>query len=222
MVFTYSHFYYFWVKNLSLSITKFTSLTWPSNQLPSCVLKVPLGQIWSAWECYHCIGLEKDINCYRFFIFYFWSWIFDKSSKLRSISCKSESNLLLVWISVCKWSNRDLFHQTVLQKCSLDYSSWVTNSNIPQSKPKQSSILAYFFTNKSVSANRKTGFYGNRDPSKQEVGFIFECSGSGLWSLFKYSRMKIKNKKPVVVKILFKAYPMVTLSFRSYLAEQYL
>jgi hypothetical protein len=28
----------------------------------------------------------------------------------------------------------------------------------------------------------------------------------------KYSRSKIKNKKPIVVDFLFKAYPMVTLS----------
>jgi hypothetical protein len=27
------------------------------------------GQIGSAWEWYHCIGLEKDINRYMFLIF---------------------------------------------------------------------------------------------------------------------------------------------------------
>jgi hypothetical protein len=30
-----------------------------------------------------------------------------------------------------------------------------------------------FSSNKSVPANRKTGFYANRDPNKQEVGLIF-------------------------------------------------
>jgi len=35
----------------------------------------------------------------------------------------------------------------------------------------------------------------NRDPHKQEVGFIFAWSGSELWTLIKYSRSKIKNKK---------------------------
>ncbi len=29
-------------------------------------------------------------------------------------------------------------------------------------------------SNKSAPANRNTGFYANRDPNKQEVGFIFE------------------------------------------------
>jgi hypothetical protein len=100
-------------------------------------LKVPSGQIGSAWEWYYGIGLEKDINRFRFLIFDFWSWIFDKCSKFWADSCKNESNLLLVWIRVCMFSNRDLFRRTVLQKCgryincSLDYSSWVKNS-----KPK--------------------------------------------------------------------------------------
>ncbi len=36
-----------------------------------CTLKEPSGQIRSAWEWYHRIGLEKDINCFRFFNFNF-------------------------------------------------------------------------------------------------------------------------------------------------------
>ncbi len=50
--------------------------------------------------------------------------------------------LLLVWITVCMCSNRDLFRRTVLQKfgrdinCSLDFGLRVKNFNIPQSKPK--------------------------------------------------------------------------------------
>jgi hypothetical protein len=65
-------------------------------------LKVPSGQIGSAWEWYHWIGLKKNINRYRFTVlfFYFWSWIFDKSSKFWTASCKNESILLLVWITV--------------------------------------------------------------------------------------------------------------------------
>jgi hypothetical protein len=30
----------------------------------------------------------------------------------------------------------------------------------------------FFLSKKSAPANRKTGFYANRDPNKQEVGFI--------------------------------------------------
>jgi hypothetical protein len=37
-----------------------------------------------------------------------------------------------------------------------------------------------------------------------------------------YSRVKLKNQKPIAVDVLFKAYPMVPLSGRSNLARQYL
>ncbi len=40
------------------------------------LLKVPSGQIGSKWEWYHWKALEKDINSYKFLIFYFRSWIF--------------------------------------------------------------------------------------------------------------------------------------------------
>jgi len=60
--------------------------------------------------------LERNINRYRFLTFYFWSWIFDKSSKFWTDSCKNESNLLLVWITVSMCSNRNLFRRTMLKK----------------------------------------------------------------------------------------------------------
>jgi hypothetical protein len=41
---------------------------------------------------------------------------------------------------------------------------------IPQPEPKLSCTLADFF---SAPANRKTRFYANREPNKQEVGFLF-------------------------------------------------
>jgi hypothetical protein len=47
------------------------------------------------------------------------------------------------------------------------------NSNIPQSKPKGGALWQIFSSNKSAQANRKKGFYTNRNPNKQEVGFIF-------------------------------------------------
>jgi hypothetical protein len=37
-------------------------------------LKVPSGQIGSKWEWYHWKAFEKDINRYKFLIFYFRSW----------------------------------------------------------------------------------------------------------------------------------------------------
>jgi hypothetical protein len=75
-------------------------------------------------------------------------------------------------------SNRDLFRQTELQKCGRDFNcplgcgSKVKNYIIPQSKTKKSCTLVDFSSNNSAPANRKTGFYANRDPNKQKVGFI--------------------------------------------------
>ena len=79
-----------------------------------------------------------------------------------------------------------------------------------------------FSANKCAPANRKKGSYTNHDPNKQEVGFIFVWSGSELWSIFIYSKLKLKNQKPVAVDVLFKAYPMVPLLCRSNLAGRYL
>jgi hypothetical protein len=63
----------------------------------------------------------------------------------------------------------------------------------PAIQTKWSIPLAEFSTNKSVLANRKKGFYTYRDPNKQEVGFIFVWSGSELWSLSNYSKLKYKK-----------------------------
>jgi hypothetical protein len=38
---------------------------------------------------------------------------------------------------------------------------------------KRAALWQIFSSNKSAPANRKTGFYANRDPNKQEVGFVF-------------------------------------------------
>jgi hypothetical protein len=43
-------------------------LSWSAGHKMS-ILKVPFGQIGSTWEWHHWIGLEKDINRYRFLIF---------------------------------------------------------------------------------------------------------------------------------------------------------
>ncbi len=94
----------------------------------SILLKVPSGQIGSTWEWYHWKALEKYINHNMFLIFYFWSWIFDKSSKFWAASCKNESNLLLVRFTVCIESCLPIGWRTVI---------WWKNP------PKCSSILVW-------------------------------------------------------------------------------
>ncbi len=46
-------------------------------------------------------------------------------------------------------------------------------------------------------------------PTSRRIRCIFVWSGLELWSLFKNSRKKFKNQKPIVVGVLFRAYPMV-------------
>jgi hypothetical protein len=123
--------------------------------------------------------------------------------------------LLFVWIAVFMSTNSDLFRRTVLQKCRRNnIVLWITACEwkIPTScNPYQNSALLWwiFSSNKSAPANSKKEFYTNRDPNKQEVGFIFVWSGSELWSLLKYSEQKLKNQKPIAVDVLFQAFPMV-------------
>jgi hypothetical protein len=49
-------------------------------------------------------------------------------------------------------------------------------------------------------------FYTNCNPNKQEVGFNFVWSSL---TLFKYSKVKLKNQKHIAVDVLFKAYPYI-------------
>ncbi len=85
-------------------------------------------------------------------------------TKMQEVWNKNKSHLLLDRIAVCMGTNRNLFRQTVLQKCvgvsrcSLDYSSWVEYLKIPTSRnPNQNSAALWriFSSNKSAPANRK-------------------------------------------------------------------
>jgi hypothetical protein len=56
---------------------------------------------------------------------------------------------------------------------------WITarEKRIPTSRnlnQYRAALWRIFSSNRSAPANRKTGFYANRDPNKQEVVFIFE------------------------------------------------
>jgi hypothetical protein len=57
---------------------------------------------------------------------------------------------------------------------SLVFGLWLVRKEF-QHPPIQTKIDQHLgrFLHQSAPANRKTGFYANRDPNKQEVGFIF-------------------------------------------------
>jgi len=51
-------------------------------------------------------------------------------------------------------------------------------------------------------------------------GFLYEAEKK-LWTLYKNSRSKLKNLKPIVVDVLSQTYPMVSLSYRSKLYRRH-
>ncbi len=86
------------------------------------------------------------------------------------------------------------------------------NSKILQSKPI-AALWRIFSSNKSAPAYRKKGFYINRDPNKQEVGYIFMYEAAQNFEVFQIFKTEIKKSKTyTAVDVLFKAYPMVQLS----------
>jgi hypothetical protein len=101
----------------------------------------------------------------------------------QSTSEKNESNLLLVWITVCVRTNRDLFTPNRVLKTRESQQLFVGLRFVSrifeefQHPAIQTKIVqhfdGFFSSNKSAPANRKKGFYTKRDPNKQEVGFIF-------------------------------------------------
>ncbi len=111
-----------------------------TDDIPSWCPKSFKGTVWQdyIWEW---IGLEKDINCYWFFIFYFWSWIFDKSSRSEPLHAKMNPTSCFFGSRFACAQTAIFFRWTVLQKCRRDINS---SSNIPQSILKQSRTLADF------------------------------------------------------------------------------
>ncbi len=87
-----------------------------------------------------------------FLVFYFWSWIFEKSSKFSAASCRNESNLLLVWITVCIESCLPIGWRTFIwgkipPKCS-SILVWIAewwNSLFTSRNPKNSWYLSRIF-----------------------------------------------------------------------------
>jgi hypothetical protein len=116
-----------------------------------------------------------------------------------------------------------LFDEKISQNANLFWFGF-RNVGIPYSRAIIQRTIDVSPTCLELSLEEKiaVGAHANRDPNKQEVGFLFAWSGSELWTLIKYSRSIIKIKKPIAVDVLFKAYPMVPFSCRSNLAGWYL
>jgi hypothetical protein len=108
-------------------------------------LKVPSVQIGSAWEWYHWIGLEKDINRYRILFFKFWSWIFEKRTKFWALNTKMNPNSSLFVLFIYLHTNRDPNNRI---RCIFVFSGselWTpfkySRSKLKNQKPKAVDVL---------------------------------------------------------------------------------
>ncbi len=87
--------------------------------------------------------MKRTSPAIGFLFFYFSSEYLKQLQSSEPLHAKRPLILLLVRITVCMSSNRDLFRRTELQKCGRDINcplgcgSKVENYIIPQSKPKK-------------------------------------------------------------------------------------
>jgi hypothetical protein len=113
------------------------------------------GTVGPDWICMRVVSLESPLKGHQpLYVFNF--FIFDLEYLIRvqssePLHAKRPLILLLVPFTVCMCSSRDLFRQTVPQKCGRDINCpvgcglRVNNFIIPQSKPKKSWTLVEFF-----------------------------------------------------------------------------
>ncbi len=159
--------------------------------------KAPVRPEWSTWEWYHWIGLEKDINRYRFLIFWFHSWIFEKTSKFWAASCKNESNFLCSDHGLHRnlssyWLAHFYLTKNLPKCCSILV--WIAgcwNSLLRSHNPKNNWCLSRIF---GARFGRKVcGLSTWKLWSKQAVGWIHFCM-KRLRTLNSYQIFKIKTK----------------------------
>ncbi len=157
---------------------------------------VPSGQIGSAWEWYHWIGLEKDINRFRVLIFWFH---FEYLKRLHS--CEPHCSDFYLPIGrrtfIC-WKNR-------LRGFSILV--WMRAVGIFYSRAVIQRTIVVFpaFLEHGAAVKIAVSAHTNRYLNKQVVGIIFEWSCSELFQKF---ITILKNQKPIAVDDFSKAYPI--------------
>ncbi len=144
-------------------------------------LKVPSGQIGSTWEWYHWIGIEKNINRYRFIIFYLSLKYFKRlqsseplHAKINPTSCLFGSFLPIGWLTFIWWKS------TALQYLGLDCGMLKFFTLKPQSKEQLMSLPRFEHMQTVIRTSRR-------------IRGLFAWSGSELGSCFKYSALKLSS-----------------------------
>ncbi len=148
---------------------------------------------------------------YVFNFLYFWSWIFDKSSKFWAASSKNKSTLVrfnpaFYWLAhfhlMKKFAKVQLYFGLGCRMVEFFTCK-------PQPKEQLMSLLhlwSLVWRKRSRLEHMQTV---NR--TSRRIRCLFAWSGSELWSSFKYSRSKIKNEKHIAVDVFLKGFSMTTL-----------
>ncbi len=162
------------------------------------MLKVLCGQIVSAWEWYHWIGLEENINCNKFLIFHFSLEYLKRLQRSELIHTKKNPTsclfgsrfvknyfLSIGWRTFICWKNPPKGYSILvwIAGCWNSSNILLTGHN-PKNNCRLSGIFGAWFAFCAQT---------NCDPNKQEVRFIFVWSSSELWSLFKKLKNEIKK-----------------------------
>ncbi len=99
--------------------------------------------------------------------------------------CRQQS--ILVWIAVCWFSSNIL---------------------LSSRNPKSNCWLSRIFEDRFGGKRLQFVTIQLLILTRRRIRCIFVWSGSDLWSLFKNSKSKLKNQKPIAVDVLFKAFPL--------------
>ncbi len=118
----------------------------------------------------------------------------------HATSCKNESNLLLVQITVCIESCLPIGWHTLLWKIRQNVALfWIGLLYVgilySRAVIQRTIDVSPTFFEHSFAAKNAVWVHANTDPNKQVVGLIFAWSDWELCTLIKYWRSKIKNKK---------------------------
>ncbi len=154
------------------------------------------GTVWPDWICMIVVSLESPLKGHQLlyvFNFYFWSWIFEKTSKFWAASCQNDSNLLLVRITVCIESCLPIGWRTFIwwknpPKCTtilVWIAEWWMQATIQWTIDVSPAFLEH---GRSRFEHMQTTIRTSR-----RIRGLFAWSGSELWTLIKYLRSKIKN-----------------------------
>ncbi len=132
---------------------------------------------------------------------YVWSWIFEKTSKFWAASCKNESNLLLVQITVCIESCLPIgWHSfiwwKIRQRVTLFWFGLRNDEILYLQASTQRTIDIFPALWSTVWWKRsRVEHMQTVIRTSRRIRGLFAWSGSELGSCFKYSALKLKKSK---------------------------